>query len=208
MIGAPKMNRVWAMPNADTMEIDPVHQLVLRYVQPNMESIDPFARNCRIAKWRNDLNPDTLAEFHLDAAEFLRMVQSKVAADIVLFDPPYSRQQVKQVYNGVGRHYGIADSQAHSANWREERNLVNDMLKVGGIVISFGWNTSGMGLGRLYEIVEILCVCHGGAHNDTLVTVERKVAHQMSLFGAQQFVESGATDKQQPQPENAAALVE
>ena len=44
----------------------------------------------------------------------------------------------------------------------------------GGIVISCGWNTQGMGKQNGFEIIEILLVCHGGAHNDTIVTVERK----------------------------------
>jgi hypothetical protein len=32
-----------------------------------------------------------------------------------------------------------------------------------------------MGKNRGFEIVEILIVAHGGHHNDTLVTVERKL---------------------------------
>jgi len=179
------------MPNADTMEVGPIRQLVMRYVQPNMQIVDPFARNCRIANWRNDLNPGTLAEHHLDALDFLRMVQSKVAADLVLFDPPFSPRQIKECYSAVGIKMQQLD--AFRTHWKPERDAINAMLKVGGIVISFGWNTIGMGGSRLYDIVEILCVCHGPGHNDTLVTVERKAAHQMSLFGAQELVESGAT---------------
>ena len=34
----------------------------------------------------------------------------------------------------------------------------------GGIVLSFGWNSVGMGLNRGYELIEILLCCHGGAH--------------------------------------------
>ena len=41
-------------------------------------------------------------------------------------------------------------------------------------VISCGWNSTGMGKARGYEIEEILLVNHGAAHNDTIVMVERK----------------------------------
>jgi len=40
-------------------------------------------------------------------------------------------------------------------------------------VISFGWNSGGIGKTNGFEILEILLVAHG-AHNDTICTVERK----------------------------------
>ena len=36
-------------------------------------------------------------------------------------------------------------------------------------------NSIGIGKKKGFEIIEILLVCHGRAHNDTIVTVERKV---------------------------------
>jgi hypothetical protein len=56
----------------------------------------------------------------------------------------------------------------------EVRNMIDRLLKPGGIVLSFGWNSAGMGKGRGYEIIEILLVAHGGAHNDTICMAERK----------------------------------
>jgi len=174
------MRRVWAMPNVNTMEVCPIKDVVMSYVKPNMDIIDPFARNCHIANWTNDLNPETSAKYHLDVMDFLRMCQSKVAADIVIFDPPYSHYQIREVYDSIGLMYSEREA-SRFGYWSAEKDLINQMLKVGGLVISFGWNTIGMGRGRAYDIVEILCVCHGRAHNDTLVTVERKIAHQEAL---------------------------
>ncbi len=57
------------------------------------------------------------------------------------------------------------------------------MIKVGGYAISFGWNSSGFGKKRGFEIIEILLVAHGGRHNDTIVTVERKVQNIISFKG-------------------------
>jgi len=46
---------------------------------------------------------------------------------------------------------------------------------LGGIAISFGWNSNGFGKKLGFEIIEILIVPHGSSHNDTIVTIERKV---------------------------------
>ena len=176
-----KFNRFWCMPNSNTLQMEPARRLVLSYIQPNMETIDPFAKDCKIAKWRNDINPAAETEYHLDALDFLRMCQTKVAADLVIFDPPYSLRQVKECYEGFGRQFTMKDSQT-ACRWQAERNAINDILKVGGIVISFGWNSSGQGVGRMYEILEIMLLYHGGAHYDTIIVVEKKLAHQERLF--------------------------
>jgi hypothetical protein len=39
----------------------------------------------------------------------------------------------------------------------------------------FGWNSSGVGTKRGMELIEVLLVSHGGSHNDTICTVERKI---------------------------------
>jgi hypothetical protein len=58
------------------------------------------------------------------------------------------------------------------------KNLPRDALDVvmlpGSIVLSFGWNSNGMGKTRGYELQEILLVAHGGAHNDTICLAEKK----------------------------------
>lgn len=47
------------MPNPDTFDCKPLGQIVVRYLSG--VSIDPFARNKRIATYTNDLNPGTAA---------------------------------------------------------------------------------------------------------------------------------------------------
>lgn len=47
--------------------------------------------------------------------------------------------------------------------------------QTGGVCISFGWNSMGIGKKNGFEIIEILLVAHGGMHNDTIVTVETKL---------------------------------
>lgn len=174
------------MPNADTFDIPPIGDLVKRYLRESKVSIDPFARNKRWATYTNDLNPNTAAEWHLDVLDFLKMLIARgVCADLIIFDPPYSLQQTKEVYAGVGRDFTMHDAQ-NVGRWTEERDLMYELLAAGGVVLTFGWNTIGMGKQHDCEIEEILLVAHGSAHNDTICMAERKIAHQqaMPLFAA------------------------
>jgi hypothetical protein len=48
-------------------------------------------------------------------------------------------------------------------------------MKINGKVISFGWNTNGVGKNNGFEKTRIVIIAHGSQHNDTLATVEVKV---------------------------------
>lgn len=183
------MRRVWAMPCKTTFDIAPIRALVRNYLQKSKASADPFARNKRWATYTNDLNPETAAEHHLPASEFLsNLLAEGIRLDLILFDPPYSRRQVIESYQSAGLHFAQQDSQYHSLNWPAERELMTKLLEPGGVVISCGWHSNGMNecgsnAGK-YAIEEILLVAHSGAHHDTIVTVERKVeSSQLSLMG-------------------------
>lgn len=174
-----QFSRQWSMPSADTFDIPPIREFVKKYLRQSKVSIDPFARNKRWATYTNDLNPATAAEYHCDALAFLTMLKEKgVTADLVLFDPPYSATQIKEVYDNIGTRTYRAGEQ----NWVKERDLVYELISVGGVCLSFGWDTNGLGRNRKTEIIEILLVAHGAAHNDTICMAERKIAHQLSLL--------------------------
>lgn len=174
----PHWSRAWAMPTLATFDCRPIKSFVLKYLMHSILSVDPFARNQALATLRNDMDPSTTAEHHMPAVDFLDMlVKQGVTADLVLFDPPYSPRQIKECYNGIG----IRATQGHTQGVRckRERELVARMQNIGGIVLSFGWNSTGMGKGLGYELIEGLLVNHGGAHNDTICTAERKVSARM-----------------------------
>lgn len=171
------INRKWAMPDPNTFAIPPIRDLLKRYVSHSKVSVDPFSRNSRLATHTNDLNPETCAESHCDAEEFLRGLSAKgVQADLVLFDPPYSPRQISECYQSVGREVGMEGTQ-NGKLYKRVRDAILPVLAPRGTVISFGWNSSGMGLVRGFNQIEILLVCHGGGHNDTIVTVEVKQPH-------------------------------
>jgi hypothetical protein len=62
-----------------------------------------------------------------------------------------------------------------SSFWGDLKKEISRIVKVEGVVISFAWNTNGIGKTKGFEIIEILTVAHGGNHNDTLCTVEKKI---------------------------------
>lgn len=165
------------MPTADTFDCKPIGEFVGRYLQG--VSVDPFARNKRLATHTNDLNPTTSAEHHMDAEEFLKLLAGRgVQADCILLDPPYSPRQISECYAAAGLKAGMADTQ-NAALYARVRRAARALCKPGTMVLSFGWNSCGMGDG--FEREEILLVAHGGAHNDTICVAERMVIQQMEL---------------------------
>lgn len=167
--------RAFAMPSRDTLSIPEIGRWAKTHLATCDHIVDPFARNCRIAHLRNDLDPASAAEWHLDAEEFLgRMRAEGTVFDGAIFDPPYSPRQISEVYASVGREVGMEGTQ-NGALYRRVRDALDHVMAPGSIVLSFGWNTAGMGKGRGYEPYEILMVHHGGAHNDTLCLAERKL---------------------------------
>lgn len=158
------------MPNSKTFSIKPIKELIARYNRGL--GADAFARDSKLVEITNDLDPSTSAKFHLDAADFLETLKDN-SIDFFLFDPPYSPRQVSECYKKLGRTVTMTDTSA--AFWSKLKKLISRKLKVGGTVITFGWCSNGVGKTNGFEIEEILIVAHGGWHNDTICTVERKV---------------------------------
>ena len=167
------ITRSWSMPSPDTFSVPPIRDFVVRWLRG--VSVDPFARNSTLATYTNDLNPDTTAQEHRDAEEFLRSLAHRaIVVNTGLFDPPYSPRQISECYKQVGREVGIEGTQ-NARLYKRVRDALDTLIAPGGVALSFGWNSAGMGKSRGYEIEEILLVAHGGAHNDTICVAERKL---------------------------------
>jgi hypothetical protein len=167
-------SRVFGMPNADTFLVPPIGQFVRKYLSQSRISVDPFARNYVWTTYTNDLNPATAAQYHMDAEDFCHMLQEQgVQADLAIFDPPYSPRQIAECYAGVGKQATTEDTQ-NARLYRRVRDALDPLVAPDGIVLSFGWNSVGMGQGRNYDQIEVMLVAHGGAHNDTICLAERK----------------------------------
>jgi hypothetical protein len=169
-----KMSRIWAMPNKNTFSIKPIKDFVERYHSKDLISVDPFARDTEYATYRNDLNPETKAQYNLHACDFInKLIADGVKADLVFFDPPYSPHQTKECYSGFGINMRYEDDARHG--WSKTRVAIAELLKPNGIVLNFGWDTIGMGKKRGMEIIEIMLVSHGIGHNDTICMAEKKL---------------------------------
>ena len=157
------------MPNKNTFDIQPIKIFVEKYLSKSKISIDPFARDKKWATYTNDLNPNTKAEYHLNATSFLQMICEKnIRSDLVIFDPPYSLNQCILSYNQIGViEKPPININTNAVGWYQEKNMINKIIDINGIVLHFGWHTNGMGFKRGFNIEEILIVAHGRCHYDT-----------------------------------------
>ena len=146
-----KISRKWAMPNLRTFQIKPIVEIIVKYKKEGLW-LDPFPY-----PYQKDALK-YLEEFHDDSV------------DGVLFDPPYSPRQLKECYDNIG----LVLHDTKSSVWSNWKDSIARVIKPGGLCLSFGWSSNGLGKSRNYEIVEILLVAHGGNHNDTIVVVEEK----------------------------------
>lgn len=164
-------SREFAMGNPETFSLPPVARLLDKYLAGRKVIVDPFARNSSRGTITNDLSPITSAQYHMLAEEFVEQLTAE--ADAVLFDPPYSPRQISECYQSVGRPVTVQDTQ-NARLYKRVKDGLDRLLKRDGVAICCGWNSMGFGLKRGYLTVEILLVAHGAAHNDTIITVEKK----------------------------------
>lgn len=166
----PIVDRCWAMPSKHTFSVPPIRELISQY-WINGVTIDPFANTARLATITNDLDPAVGADYCMDATDFLAMF-STASVDLVLYDPPFSPRQVSECYRKLRRTVDWQTTQA--SFWRRHKEQISRIVRPGGIVISCGWNSGGIGTKYGFEKLHIRMVAHGGSHNDTIVVVERR----------------------------------
>lgn len=142
--------------------------LVKRFVEVNSfgKVLNLFAGKTilNLDETRVDLNKDMPADYHMDSYDFVLMaIENKWVYDTIIFDPPYNLRKSREKYNGI-----------YTSRLRKIRTLLPQILKIGGIIINFGYDTTGMGKKRGFEKEHVLIINHGGDHNDTLCLIERK----------------------------------
>lgn len=170
-----KMSRFFSMPTRNTFSIKVVESFVRNYIYEfpaDRVVVDPFCGKSLLGTLRNDINKGCeTASFHQDAIEFLGGLAND-SADVVLLDPPYSPRQIAESYAGRG---GSWDGR-HPAFMARIRDHAARITRSGGVVLSFGWNSTGLGAKRGFDLIELMLVNHGGSHNDTICIAERKGA--------------------------------
>lgn len=153
------IKREWAMPDKRTFQIKPIASLIEKYKTTDLW-LDPFNY-----------------PYKEDCLELLSKYKDSSVYG-VLFDPPYSPRQLKECYNSIG----MVLHDTKSSVWSEWKNEIARVIYPGGICLSFGWSSNGLGKSRGFKIIEILMVAHGGNHNDTIVVVEEKINCKLQEF--------------------------
>jgi hypothetical protein len=111
----------------------------------------------------NDLNPDLPADLRKDAYDLSQWLDLERSFDTVVFDPPYTAYQAVKTY---GRKAQLV---SHA------RDVVEHVLRPHGVVISLGFNSTGMSESRGFVKESMAIVNCGGSHNDFILLQERKV---------------------------------
>jgi hypothetical protein len=141
----------------------------------NLDGCDPFARDCELAKYTNDLDEDTNAKEHKPALEFLQQFETD-SMDYVIFDPPFSQRQADDHYNGIGHNLYASDAVLMSDCLDEATRII----KPNGYLLKFGYNCNTfhphMELVKLWLIQKI----HRTHNNTTIVSLWQN--KQQSLF--------------------------
>lgn len=167
-----EIQRIFQMPNSNTFSIPAIHDFIYDNIKRDWYIADPFARNNKIANITNDIDVETEAFYHMDALEFLKSLHDK-SIDVVLYDPPYSPRQVKECYTKLNKTVSWADT--NNSFWSNQKKEISRIVKKGGFVFTFAWNSNGIGKKYGFRMKKILIVNHGGQHNDTICTLEQKV---------------------------------
>lgn len=162
-----KFTRAFSMPNKWTSQMQPVSELL----DEEMEgfTVDLFAGNCTLGDVTNDLNPDTLAQFHMEAEDFVQTF-GNASIDTLIDDPPFTLEQISRSYSGIGSHATKLDTSLNF--WSRYRKHIPRVVTLGGKVIKFGYDSCGY---PGFTLERMLLLYHGGGHYDTICTVWRKV---------------------------------
>lgn len=164
-------SRQFGMPSARTFDIPAIRMFIERHIEGARIILDPFCGQSLIGTHRGDVDPEALG-LKVEAREWMAgLIASGFIADVILFDPPYSPRQITEHYKALGRTCGRGDTQ-NGKLYAECRAAFERLTVPGSVVLSFGWNSQGMG--KTWARLETMLCHHGGAHNDTICVADLK----------------------------------
>lgn len=132
--------------------------------------VDPFARNCPLGTFTNDLNPNTLADDHEDALEWLKALDSDIA-DFAILDPPFSDVANERIYGYKTNLYTDA------TYFKGVMMELGRIVKPGGYILRLGYTTSN--LNRTLSIKRLYVVNFFSPRNDVLVSLFQVASHTL-----------------------------
>lgn len=120
---------------------------------------------------RNDLNPDRDADYHFDVCEIADHLESG-SFDTVVFDPPFDDLQAEDKYDSLRADDVLAAFEQF-----------NELVRPGGRVITFGWNSWGMSSLPSFDREETVLFQRGACLRDVITTVDVRSTHSLSTDG-------------------------
>jgi hypothetical protein len=144
-----------------TFAIKPIREWVETYCEGLTLNLFAGYTKLNIDEIRNDLDESAPADYHHDALDCIRNQDSN-RYETVLLDPPYSFRKSMEKYGG-----------RKASRFRQVKDEIPRVLISGGIVITFGYHSVSMGVGRGFSVERIALFSHGGAIHDTIATIER-----------------------------------
>ena len=144
-----------------TFSIRPIREWVESNCEGRVLNLFAGITKLDIDEVRNDMDMESLAEYHMDAVEFLRSWHGE-KFDTILLDPPYAYRKSMEMYKGI-----------KCSPFKQLKDEITRVLKIGGKVITFGYHSNTMGQFRGFIIEKICLFSHGGAIHDTIASVER-----------------------------------
>ena len=118
---------------------------------------------------RNDLNPERDADTHVDVAEIAAHFEPQ-SFDTVLFDPPFDETQAEDKYDGL-----------HAKDVYAALEQFRELVRPGGKVVCFGWNSWGMRSFPAFERSRTTLLQRGPIHRDVIVTVDVRTSGSIGV---------------------------
>jgi 16S rRNA G966 N2-methylase RsmD len=113
---------------------------------------------------RNDLDDNALADFHMDALDFVEYcIKNNIKFDTIILDPPYSLRKSMEMYEG-----------RYSSKFKRIADRLDLILNKKGLVISFGYHSTFMGGVRNYYLDKMCVFAHGGSQHCTIAIIEKR----------------------------------
>lgn len=141
---------------------------IKKWVENNSEGkcLNLFAGKTKLNlnEVRNDIDKEALADYHLDALEFVKRCKQKF--DTIILDPPYAYRKAMEMYNGN-----------YSSKFKQIADLIPKLLKKNGKVISFGYHSTFLGKKRGFGLTKLCVFAHGGSQHCTIGIIEQQLTN-------------------------------
>jgi hypothetical protein len=144
-----------------TFSIAPMREWVEDQCEGKVLNLFAGKNKLKVDEIRNDLDPEAVADFRMDALEFMRTWKGQ-PFDTILLDPPYAYRKSMEMYKGI-----------KCSPFKQLKDEIPNCLKKGGKVITFGYHSNVLGKNRGFELEKVALFSHGGAIHDTIASVER-----------------------------------